>query len=147
MDTVEELNGTYFYKGFSNLSSGELLFWIFLAETAEEFGVKDYVGIAGMLLGLPELSTRGKPAGTTAGTSYLSYHLRHMLKVKIKNWPTLTYESARNRRFSYVRNLGAFVGRWIPVIGAVLLAADISTIAYKATTKYNTIARGNDKIW
>lgn len=30
MDTVEELNGTYFYKGVSNISAGELFFWIFL---------------------------------------------------------------------------------------------------------------------
>jgi hypothetical protein len=46
-----------------------------------------------------------------------------------------------------VRNLGAFVGRWIPVLGVVILAADVSTIAYKATNKYNIIARGDDKIW
>lgn len=38
MDTVEELNGTYFYRGFSNLSAGELLFWVFLDETAEQLG-------------------------------------------------------------------------------------------------------------
>lgn len=26
MDTVEQLNGTYFYKGVSNVSAGELFF-------------------------------------------------------------------------------------------------------------------------
>ena len=26
MDTVEELNGTYFYKGIANISAGELFF-------------------------------------------------------------------------------------------------------------------------
>lgn len=50
-------------------------------------------------------------------------------------------------KFTYVTNLGAFVGRWIPIIGIVVIAADVSTIAYKATTKFNTIARGNDKLW
>ena len=43
MDTIEELNGTYFYRGFANISAGELLFWIFLDETSEQFGVNDYM--------------------------------------------------------------------------------------------------------
>ncbi len=30
MDTVEELNGTYFYKGICNISASELFFWILL---------------------------------------------------------------------------------------------------------------------
>jgi hypothetical protein len=147
MDTVEELNGTYFYHGLSNLSAGELLFWIFLDETAEQLGVKDYVALGGMLLGIPDIPTRGKPIGATLGTSPLSQHLRQILKVKVKNWPTITLGSARRMRFSYVRNLGAFVGRWIPVLGLAIIAADVSVIAYKATNKYNTIARGGDRIW
>lgn len=32
MDTVEELKGTYFYKGIANISAGELFFWIILDE-------------------------------------------------------------------------------------------------------------------
>ncbi len=32
MDTIEQLNGTYFYKGLHNLSAGELFFWVFLDE-------------------------------------------------------------------------------------------------------------------
>ena len=40
MDTVEELNETYFYRGYSNLSAGELLFWVFLDQASEQFGVK-----------------------------------------------------------------------------------------------------------
>lgn len=32
MDTVEELNGTYFYAGKSNLNAAQLLFMIFLRE-------------------------------------------------------------------------------------------------------------------
>lgn len=147
MDTIEELNGTYFYKGIYNITAGELFFWIFLDETAEHLGVSDYVALSGMLLGIPDIPTRGKPIGATPGTSPLSMHLRQILRIKVKNWPTLTIGSARRLKFSYVRNLGAFVGRWIPVLGAVLLAADISTIAYKATNKYNNIARGDDKIW
>ncbi len=34
-----------------------------------------------------------------------------------------------------------------PYLFKAFVAGDISAIAYKATTKYNTIARGNDKLW
>ncbi|POT57782.1 hypothetical protein C3432_07520 [Citrobacter amalonaticus] len=147
MDTVEELNGTYFYKGYSNLSAGELLFWIFLDETAEHFRVGDYLTIGLILLGQPEIATRGKPTGATLGTSPLSKQLRHYLDIETRRLPTLTTGSIRRRKFTYVTNLGAFVGRWIPIIGIIIIAADVSTIAYKSTNKYNTIARGNDKLW
>lgn len=39
MDTVEELNGTYFYAGKSNLNAAELLFMIFCENTASQFGI------------------------------------------------------------------------------------------------------------
>lgn len=147
MDTVEELNGTYFYRGFSNLSSGELLFWVFLDTTAEHFDVDDFLTIGLILLGQPTLGTRGKPRGTTQGTSPLSQQLRHYLDIETRRLPTLTTGSIKRLEFSYVTNLGAFVGRWIPILGIIIIAADVSTIAYKATNKYNTIARGNDKLW
>jgi hypothetical protein len=147
MDTVEELNGTYFYKGFSNVTAGELLFWIFLDETSEHFGVKDYVTIGLILLGQPEIATRGKPAGATLGTSPLSKQLRHYLDIETRRLPTLTTGSIKRLKFTYVTNLGAFVGRWIPILGIIIIAADVSTITYKATNKYNTIARGRDKLW
>lgn len=147
MDTVEELNGTYFYRGFSNLSAGELLFWVFLDEASEQFGVKDFMTVGLILLGQPDIATRGKPAGSTLGTSPLSKQLRHYLNIETRRLPTLTTGSIKRLKFSYVTNLGAFVGRWIPILGIVIIAADVSTIAYKATNKYNTIARGNDKLW
>ncbi|MCU6680355.1 STM2901 family protein [Leclercia tamurae] len=147
MDSVEELNGTYFYKGYSNLSAGELLFWIFLDEAAEQFGTSDLLTVGLILLGQPEIATRGKPGGTTPGTSPLSSQLRHWLNIETRRLPTLTNSSIRRMKFAYVTNLGAFVGRWIPVLGIFFIAADVSAIAYKATMKYNTIARGNDKLW
>jgi chromosome condensin MukBEF MukE localization factor len=52
MDSVEELNGTYFYKGVCNISASELFFWIFLDATDEQFGgLKDVVMMATMILG------------------------------------------------------------------------------------------------
>lgn len=147
MDSVEELNGTYFYKGYSNLSAGELLFWIFLDETAEQFGTGDLLTVGLILLGQPDIATRSKPGGTTPGTSPLSSQLRHWLNIETRRLPTLTNSSIRRRKFTYVTNLGAFVGRWIPIIGIFVIAADVTTIAFRATNKYNTIARENDKLW
>ncbi len=39
MDTTEELNGTYFYHGQSNLSAGELFDVIFLEQFCDEPGL------------------------------------------------------------------------------------------------------------
>lgn len=47
----------------------------------------------------------------------------------------------------YVNNLGAFVGRTVPVTGWVLLANDFSQITYKTVVTYNRIARVDDKVW
>lgn len=41
MDTVEQLGGTYFYKGFANLSAHELLFWIMIDTVEEQPDVQD----------------------------------------------------------------------------------------------------------
>lgn len=147
MDTVEELNGTYFYRGYSNLSASELLFWVFLDEASEQFGVKDFFTIGLILLGQPEVATRGKPIGATPGTSILSSQLRHYLNIETRRLPTLTTGSIKRLKFAYVTNLGAFVGRWVPILGIFVVAADVSAIAYKATSKYNTIARGKDRLW
>lgn len=147
MDTVEELNGTYFYRGYSNLSASELLFWVFLDEASEQFGVRDFFTIGLILLGQPEVATRGKPIGATPGTSILSSQLRHYLNIETRRLPTLTTGSIKRLKFAYVTNLGAFVGRWVPILGIFVVAADVSAIAYKATSKYNTIARGKDRLW
>ncbi len=148
MDTVEELGGTYFYGGVPNLSAGELFFWIFLEEVDQQLGIKDMTSMALILLGLPTESTRAKPIGATQGTSVLSKWSRRALNINTgMRLATLTSGNIQRRKFSYTKNLGAFVGRWIPFIGVVILASDVTIIAWKASNKYNTIARGNDKLW
>ncbi len=148
MDTTEQVNGAYYYNSKSNLSSHELLFWIFLDTAAIHFGVDDIMTIALIMLGQPIKNTRTKPGGATKGTSILSHELRKVfhndLKVRL---PTLTNQSIRNLRWSYVTNLGAFVGRWIPILGIIYLTGDVIYVSIKATTKYNSIARGDDKLW
>ena len=149
MDTVEELNGTYFYKGVCNISAGELFFWIFLDEIGDQFGgITDLGAMALIILGQPDISTRGKIALTTRGTSVASLAARRYLDVTLPfQLPTFTNASIRTLKPMFVNNLGAFVGRAVPVVGWVILASDVATIVYKTTSHYNKIACGSDKIW
>ncbi|WP_045857172.1 STM2901 family protein [Raoultella terrigena] len=149
MDAVEQLNGTYFYKGIDNISAGELFFWLFLDKTNEQFGgVTDLLALSCIILGLPLLKTRGKPYGATQGTSIASKYLRQYLNVELPiRLPTLTEASIATLKPKYVTNLGAFVGRGLPVIGWVILASDVSQIVYKTVRDYNTIAHEKDRIW
>ncbi len=71
MDTTEELNGTYFYHGQSNLSAGELFDVIFLEQFCDELGISIESGAA-ILAGQPWLKTRTKPGEAIKGTSVIS---------------------------------------------------------------------------
>ncbi|VDZ94105.1 acyl carrier protein [Salmonella enterica subsp. enterica] len=44
-----------------------------------------------------------------------------------------------------VAKISAFTGRAIPVVGWIILASDVSQIAYRTVRDYNRIARGSDK--
>lgn len=149
MDTVEQLNGTYFYKGIDNISAGELFFWLFLDKSNEQFGgVTDLLALICIILGLPLLKTRGKPYGATQGTSIASKYLRQYLNVELPiRLPTLTEASIATLKPKYVTNLGAFVGRGLPVIGWGILISDVSQIVYKTVRDYNIIAHERDRIW
>lgn len=73
MDTVEDLGGTYFYAGRSNLTASGLLFMIFW-KTVDQFGLgmADIGAAAAILSGRNNLPTRPKPIGAMKGTSYAS---------------------------------------------------------------------------
>ncbi|KMV73041.1 STM2901 family protein [Rosenbergiella epipactidis] len=154
MDTVEELNGTYFYAGRKNLTAAELLFMIFCENTAVQFGigVADFSAIIAIVSGRNNLSTRGKLANTTKGTSYASKSARAIFgKTKFPfglSLPTWLggYTPWTVRRVM-VRNIASFVGRSIPLLGVMILASDVTQITYRTLRDYNTIARGNDKVW
>ncbi|EAB8209013.1 hypothetical protein FGH87_11270 [Salmonella enterica] len=154
MDTVEELNGTYFYAGKSNLTAAELLFMIFCENTASQFGigVADFGAVVALVSGRNNLWTRAKPAGATKGTSYASRTARAVFKkskfpfgISLPTW--LGGYTPWTARRVMVRNIAPFVGRSIPLIGEIILAADVPQITYRTIRDYNTIARGNDKLW
>ncbi|WP_145519054.1 STM2901 family protein [Yersinia bercovieri] len=149
MDTIEELNGTYFYKGIANISASELFFWIFLDEIGEQMGGIDDLGAISLItLGQPLVNTRRKFRTATQGTSVASVYARRYLDVELPfRLPTLTNASIKYLKPMWVNNLGKFVGRTVPIFGWLLLASDVATIVYKTTSKYNKIARGNDKVW
>ena len=147
MDTIEEMDGTYFYSGMFNLTAGELFFFVFLDEAQKQLGVEDILSLALIILGQPIKITRSKPVGATKGTSVLSSTLRRWLKFKVNRWPTLTTKSIQRLKFSYVNNLGAFAGRWIPVLGILFVMSDVTQITWKATFRYNLIAKKGDRLW
>ncbi len=54
---------------------------------------------------------------------------------------------ATTLKIKMVAKISAFTGRAIPVVGWIILASDVSQIAYRTVRDYNRIARGSDKIW
>ncbi len=148
MDTVEELNGTYFYDDTSNLSAGELFFWIMVDETLDHFGVTDIAGVVAVYLGSNSLTVAGKFAGATPGTSVASVYSRRlfrgrMMPVRLPTWIGFP----PNVKRVMTQRLGTFVGRSIPVLGWAVLASDVALITFKSVNKYNTIAHPSDRLW
>ncbi|MFE8049870.1 hypothetical protein RBA63_20505 [Brenneria goodwinii] len=151
MDTVEQLNDTYFFDGLSNLTPQELLFWILIDETEKRLGVQDILGVAALFLGDNSVEIPGKPRTATPGTSRASIFFRKHLSYKFRSriLPTLTRKSftMRGLKIFWVNNLGAFLGRAVPVVGWVILANDVTQISYRTVHRYNLIVRPEDKIW
>ncbi|URQ61365.1 hypothetical protein LQ939_03125 [Pantoea alhagi] len=152
MDTTEELNGTYFYAGRSNLSASELLFMIFCENVADQHGVQDFGAIISIVTGLNILSTRGKFANATPGTSLASRGARKVFGNAPFPWglelPSVVGGYPPHRlKILMTHKIGTFVGRAIPIVGWVILASDVSVITFQTIKKYNYLARGGDKIW
>lgn len=154
MDTVEELNGTYFYAGKSNLTATELFFMVFCEKTVEQFGLGllDFSAVIAVVSGRNDLDTRQKPLDALKGTSYASKGARAVFKkakfpfgLSLPTW--LGGYTPWTARRVMVRNIGTFVGRTIPLLGVLVLTNDVSQIVYCTIRDYNAIARGNDKIW
>ena len=154
MDTVEELNGTYFYAGRSNLTASELFFMVFCENVVDQLGLGlvDFGAVVAIVSGRNTLPTRAKPNGAEKGTSYASKASRKVFKKAqfpfgIKLPSVIGGYPPSTIRIRGVANIGTFTGRAIPVVGWVILASDISQITYRTIRDYNAIARGNDKLW
>lgn len=152
VDTVEEINGTYFFAGRSNLTASELFFMVFVFNTADQFGIKDVASVYALYAGINDQATRAKPGTAIPGTSRLSKGARRVFGnrmfpfgLKMPTWIGGYTPWTVKRRM--VRTIGTWVGRTIPLIGEVIIVADVSQIIYNTIIEYNTIARGNDKLW
>ena len=152
MDTTEQLNGTYFYGGLANLTAGELFFWIMIDVTAEHFtGAKDVIAAAAVYSGQNTIRVTGKFGKATPGTSYASTYSRkllkgHMLPFQLPTWIQNPANPFKIKRVMTYK-LATFVGRTIPAIGWLVLAADVAQISYKSMVCYNRIVSEEDKVW
>ena len=152
VDTVEELNGRYFYAGRSNLTAAELFFMIFCETTADHFGIQDVAAVAGLSGGINDQTTRTKPRDVIEGTSRLSKRVRKVFGnkmfpfgIKLPTWIGGYTPWTIKRKM--VRKIDTFVGRTIPLVGEVILLVDVSQITWCAIRDYNRIARGNEQLW
>ncbi|HEJ0329406.1 hypothetical protein I5M90_04215 [Serratia marcescens] len=148
MDTVEEINGTYFYKGYMQLTPQQL-WWLITVDAIREhleISVADAVLIAS---GQPWLPTRQKPGTATRGTSIASRLSRKYLDKPLPKGirlPTLVGESPQRLHISYVNNWGKFIGRNVPWLGYALSAWTIHAIGRDVKDHFNRIARPADRI-
>jgi hypothetical protein len=138
----------YEYGGVSRLSPERLFFWVLVDKTEEQFGLHDLEAVVAIISGQPLLSTRGKFVGATPGTSLASLAARKALNVDLPfRLPMLTGGTVRTLRIAFTKNLGAFVGRAIPIVGYVMLASDAFEIMWKTVSTYNKIVRPEDRVF
>jgi hypothetical protein len=142
------VSNVYSYGIHKDLAAPQLFFLVMLDESAKQLGVDDLVDLAAIIVGWPYLSTRRKPAGTTAGTSIASRVARRHLdfEIKARILPTLTLKSVARLKILYTNNLGVFVGRTVPVVGEMLLAYDVTVISYRTVRHYNRLVKPEDQV-
>lgn len=141
MDTVEQLNGKYFFEGMS-VDKHELLLWLILDEFKKIFsGITDMLAIASLLTSFPVIPVTGKLGGApTKGTSPMSMVSRYLIRYRFKTrHRTITWKQMLNGRWAYTTSLGAYVGRWVPWLGAVLVAWDLTKITRNVIHRYQLI--------
>jgi hypothetical protein len=138
---------TYSYNQQINLSGAELFFWITVDKTLEQLGVEDIGAVVAILAGQPIIPTRAKVGGATKGTSIASIASRQILNYDLKvRLPMLTGSSIKTLRIALTKNLGAFVGRTIPVVGWFIVANDVVLITWNTVRTYNSIVSLEDRV-
>lgn len=148
MDTVEQLNGNYFFDGML-VDKEELLLWLILDEFKKQFSdLIDMLAIASMLVSLPVIPVSGKLGGgmATTGTSPLSMASRTLIRQRFKKGHrTITWAKMLRGEWTYTTSVGAYIGRWLPWVGAVLTAYDLAMITNNVIHRYTLIVEAGDK--
>lgn len=148
MDTTEELNGTYFYGGYSNATHVQL-FWLVGVQV-----VSEHLGLAAtdaalVLAGQPLIPTRAKPGSATKGTSVASLASRYLLNYRFPKGmllPTLNGKTISQLHVSWTNHLGAFVGRNVPWLGWIMTFTTVYNIFNDIRSTYNRVARPEHRI-
>jgi hypothetical protein len=142
MDTTEQLNGLYFFDGMS-VDAEELLLWLILDEFIKNFsGITDILAVASMLASLPIIPVGGKldARRATSGTSPISYASRSLIRQRFRiKRRTITWSNMIRGQWTYTTSIGAYVGRWVPWIGAILTVYDLSIMTRKVIYRYRLI--------
>lgn len=141
------MSNKYAFGIHSNLEPADLFVYVALDETAKQLGLDDLTAAAAVLLGQADVSVAGKLAGATPGTSVASLTARKLLPIKVAvRLPMITSVGLKGVRIAFTRNLGAFVGRMIPVVGEVFLAIDAIQIMRHTLTTFNRLAKPEDRL-
>lgn len=138
----------YDYQELTDITREELFAWIAIDQVLEQFTGVDIAAAAAVLSGQPFIPTRAKFAGATPRTSAASVISRKILNNQMPfRLPMITGKSISTLKIAFTKNLGAFVGRSVPVVGWIVLAYDVEEIIRKTSQKYNAMAIGKDKLW
>ena len=137
----------YTYGIHQNLTAADLFAYVALDETRKQLGFDDLAAASAVLLGQADVPVPGKLAGATVGTSIASLTARTLLPFKVRvRLPMITKIGLSGVRVAFTRNLGAFVGRAIPVIGEIFLARDAFMIMRNTVVTYNRLAQPADRV-
>jgi len=101
-------------------------------------GITDLLAVASLLLSYPIIPVSGKPGGaTTKGTSPLSLASRSLIRHRFSTKQrTITWKQMLQGRWTYTTSVGAYIGRWVPWLGAVLTTQDIAVITRNVIHRY-----------
>lgn len=146
MDTTEQVNG-YYFNGMSNLSNGELAFWILIDEAEKQLSGIDIFAFATIVGSLNVIYIPGKPNTATKGTSLLSLGLRRMITYRLdKRWRSPTWKTLINGQWARTTSLGGLIGRWLPWAGVVITLYDVAIISQQTIWRYNLMVKSGDRI-
>ncbi len=146
-------NNRYSYEGIDDLDPVLLFFWVAANEAGKQLGVHDIGALVAIVVGQPIIHTRGKFGGSIRGTSPASVAARKYLNIELKRkiLPTIT-AGINNQGKAFFRviltkNVGAFVGRAVPVVGWLIIAYDVTNIIINTFRTYNSIVKPEDRIF
>ncbi|EOZ4638207.1 STM2901 family protein [Enterobacter cloacae] len=148
MDTTEQLDGKFFFDGMS-VDKDELLLWLILDEFQKQFSdITDILAIASMLVSLPVIPVRGKLNAkvATRGTSPLSLASRSLIRQRFKTaHKTITWAKMLRGEWAYTTSIGAYIGRWVPWLGATLTAYDLAMVTRNVIHRYKLVVSTGDR--